>query len=289
VTAGTTSAPAGRVVFIGAGPGAPDLITLRGARVIESADIIIWASSLVHPTILAEARADAEVIDSAAIPLEDLEPVFRRARDLGLLVARIHTGDPAIYGAVAEQRALCDQLGLAHETVPGVSAFSAAAARMGAEVTVPEVAQSLILTRLEGGRTPMPERETVRSFAAHGTTMAMYLSAARNRVLQEELLAGGYPPGTPCIIGYRVTWPDELMLRCELSALSETMREHKLWKHTVVLVGPALAASASQTRSRLYHPGFRHEFRDADPRATLELNGHLDVSVAASIAPPASE
>ncbi len=267
MTEGTAAQPAGRVVFVGAGPGAPDLITVRGAQVVATADIIIWASSLVHPGILEGARGDAEIIDSATIPLEALEPVFQRALDLGLLVARVHTGDPAIYGAVAEQRALCDRLGLAHETVPGVSAFSAAVARMGAEVTVPEVAQSLILTRLEGGRTPMPPRETVRAFAAHGTTMALYLSAARNRVLQEELLAGGYPASTPCIVGYQVSWPDELMLRCELSSLSSLMREHKLWKHTVVLVGPALAAQSGQTRSRLYDPSFRHEFRDADPQA----------------------
>ena len=132
---------------------------------------------------------------------------------------------------------------------------------MEVELTVPEVSQSLVLTRLEGGRTPMPPRETVRGFAAHGTTMALYLSAARNKALQEELLAGGYPPETPCIVGYQVSWPDELMLRCELKDLSETMREHKLWKHTVVLVGPALAEGHSGTRSHLYHPGFRHEYR----------------------------
>lgn len=267
--------PTGRVCFIGAGPGAADLITLRGARLIGAADIIIWASSLVHPGILSGARPDAEIVDSATIPLEVLEPIFRRAKDHGLLVARIHTGDPAIYGAVAEQRSLCDRIGLAHETVPGVSAFSAALARMDAEVTVPEIAQSLILTRLEGGRTPMPARETVRAFAAHGTTMALYLSAARNHVLQEELLAGGYAPDTPCIIGYQVSWPDELMLRCDLSTLSATMREHKLWKHTVVLVGPALAVGGANTRSRLYDPGFRHEFRAADPQAASELRGRV--------------
>lgn len=257
----------GRVVFVGAGPGAADLITVRGAAVVARADIVVWASSLVHPDIVAGARPDAELVDSAALPLEALRPVLERARDQGLLVARVHTGDPSIYGAMGEQRALCDSIGIAHETIPGVSAFSAAAARAEVEITVPEVAQSLILTRLEGGRTPMPDRETVRSFAEHGTTMALYLSAARNRVLQEELLAGGYPADTPCIVGYRVTWPDELLLRCELADLSATMREHKLWKHTVVLVGAALAEGPSGTRSHLYHPGFRHAYRAADPAA----------------------
>lgn len=253
----------GEVVFVGAGPGAADLITLRGAQVIATADIVIWASSLVDAAIVANTKPGALVVDSATESLEDITPLYQRAKDEGLLVARVHTGDPSIYGATAEQRRICDRIGIPHRTVPGVSAFSAAAARMDAEITVPEVSQSLILTRLEGGRTPMPERETVRGFAAHGATMALYLSAARNRVLQEELLAGGYPPDTPCIVGYRVTWPDELVLRCRLDALSATMKEHKLWKHTVVLVGPALAAETT-TRSHLYHPGFRHEYRDAD-------------------------
>ncbi len=253
----------GEVVFVGAGPGAPDMITMRGADVIARADIVIWASSLVDPAIVAGTKPGALVIDSASESLEDITPLYRRAADEGLLVARVHTGDPAIYGATAEQRRICDRIGLRHRTVAGVSAFSAAAARMDAEVTIPEVSQSLILTRLEGGRTPMPDRETVRGFAAHGVTMALYLSAARNRVLQAELLAGGYPPQTPCVIGYRVTWPDELMLRCPLADLSATMKAHKLWKHTVVLVGPALEPR-STTRSHLYHPGFRHEFRPAD-------------------------
>lgn len=253
----------GEVVFVGAGPGAADLITVAAAKVIEAADIVIWASSLVEAAIVAGAKPGALVIDSASASLEDLEPLFRRAAAEGLLVARVHTGDPSIYGATAEQRRLCERIGIAHRTIPGVSAFSAAAAAFDAEITVPEVAQSLILTRLEGGRTPMPSGETVASFAAHGTTMALYLSAARNRALQEALLAGGYAAETPCLIGYRVSWPDQLLLRCELAELSSTMKAHKLWKHTVVLVGPALAES-STTRSHLYHPGFRHEFRDSD-------------------------
>lgn len=255
--------PGGEVVFIGAGPGAADLITVRGARVIAEADIVIWASSLVEASIVADVKPGAQVIDSATESLEDITPLYQRAHDEGLLVARVHTGDPSIYGATAEQRRICDGIGIPHRTIPGVSAFSAAAARMDAEITVPEVGQSLVLTRLEGGRTPMPEGETVRGFAAHGATMAIYLSAARNRALQEELLAGGYPPETPCIVGYAVTWPDELMLRCRLDELSATMREHKLWKHTVVLVGPALAERQT-TRSHLYHPGFRHEYRASD-------------------------
>ena len=261
----------GKVVFVGAGPGAPDLITVRGARVIAEADIVIWASSLVAPEIVAGHKPDAVLVDSAAASLEDITPLFQRARDEALLVARVHTGDPAIYGATAEQRQLCDRLGLAYETIPGVSAFSACAAAAEVEITLPEVAQSLILTRLEGGRTPMPPKESVREFARHGTTMALYLSAARNKVLQDELLAGGYPPQTPVIIGHRVSWPDQVVLRCRLDELSATMKDHKFWKHTVILVGPALAATPLVKRSHLYHPGFRHEFRAADPDAARAL------------------
>ncbi len=268
-TVPNTRRTAGEVVFVGAGPGAADLITVRGAKVIAEADIIIWASSLVDAALIADARPDALIVDSASLSLEGVQPLYQRAKDEGLLVARVHTGDPSIYGATAEQRRLCDEIGLPHRTIPGVSAFAAAAARMDAEITVPEVSQSMILTRLEGGRTPMPERETVRGFAAHGATMALYLSAARNKVLQEELLAGGYPPETPCIVGYRVTWPDELMLRCRLDELSAAMAEHKLWKHTIVLVGPALAETGIETRSHLYHPGFRHEYRKAEGEAPV--------------------
>lgn len=263
--------PTGKVVFVGAGPGAADLVTLRAARTIAEADVIIWASSLVHPDIVADHKPGAELVDSASLPLEALEPYYARARDEGILVARVHTGDPSIYGATAEQRELCDRLGVGYQTIPGISAFSAAAARMDVEITLPEVSQSLVLTRLEGGRTPMPPKETVRGFAEHGATMALYLSAARNKVLQEELLAGGYPPDTPCIIGHQVTWPDELMLRCQLQDLSATMKEYKLWKHTVVLVGPALAESPMARRSHLYHPGFRHEYRQAEPEAQHQL------------------
>ncbi len=266
--------PGGKVVFVGAGPGAPDLITVRGARVIAEADIIIWASSLVAPEIVAGHQPEALLVDSASAALEDIEPLYVRARDEGLLVARVHTGDPAIYGATAEQRDQCDRIGIPHESIPGVSAYSAAAAACDVEITRPEVAQSLILTRLEGGRTPMPPREKVREFARHGTTMALYLSAARNKVLQEELLAGGYPPGTPVIIGHRVSWPDEVLLRCRLDELSATMREHKFWKHTVVLVGPSLATTPVERRSHLYHPGFRHQYRAANEEAARDLREH---------------
>ena len=259
----------GSVIFIGAGPGAPDLITLRGARAIGRADIVIWAASLVHPGILEHARSDAEVIDSAQLPMEGVLPLYERAAADGLTVARVHSGDPALWGAVGEQIAKCNQLGLLVEIIPGVSAFTALAAAEHLELTVPEIAQSVILTRLEGGKTPMPPGESIRAFASHGTTMAVFLSAARSGVLQSELLAGGYAEDTPVVIGYQVSWPDELIVWCTVATLAATTKEHKLWKHTLFLVGPGLASH--QTRSHLYHPGHFHGFRRADHDARRQL------------------
>jgi precorrin-4/cobalt-precorrin-4 C11-methyltransferase len=185
------------------------------------------------------------------------------------VVARIHSGDPALWGAVQEQRELCDELGLPHETVPRVSAYSAVAALVGWELTVPELAQSVILTGLGGGKTPMPAGEEIAGLARHSTTMAVFLSAARSGQLQAELLAGGYPPDTPVVVAYRATWPDELMAECTVGTLAQTARVRKLWKHTLFLAGPALAASG--TRSHLYHPGHFHGFRRADPAARAAL------------------
>ncbi len=261
--------PAGRVVFVGAGPGAPDLITERGARAIQAANIVIWASSLVDRRVLAHARPDAEIVDSAQLPMEGVLPYYERAARQHETVARVHSGDPSLWGAIQEQLEQCRRLGLDTEIVPGVSSFTAVAAAIGRELTIPEVAQSVILTRLGGGKTPMPPGEQVREFARHGTTMALFLSAARSGQLQDELLEGGYPPDTPCVVAYQVTWPDELIIETTLGDLAETIRERKLWKHTLVLVGPGLAAAGS--RSHLYHPGHFHGFRRADPRARRQL------------------
>jgi precorrin-4/cobalt-precorrin-4 C11-methyltransferase len=245
------------------------LLTLRGAAAIAAADIVIWASSLVHPDVLRHAPENAEIVDSAQLPMEGVLPYYRRAAGEKLTVARVHSGDPSLWGAIQEQLEQCAQLELDTEIVPGVSSFTAVAARIGRELTIPEVAQSVILTRLGGGKTPMPPGEQVAEFARHGTTMALFLSAARSGQLQDELLAGGYPPDTPCVIAFQVTWPDELIVHCALNDLAATVREHKLWKHTLVLVGPGLAAGGS--RSHLYHPGHFHGFRKADPQARKQL------------------
>jgi precorrin-4 C11-methyltransferase len=260
----------GRVSFIGAGPGAADLITLRGARRIAEADIVVWAASLVDQDCVREhARPDAEVVDSSLITHEDVVEIYRRAAGQRLKVARVHSGDPALWGAVQEQYDSCVRLGLEVEIVPGVSAFSAAAAIAGRELTVPEVAQSVILTRLEGGKTPMPDGEHIREFARHGTTMAIFLSAARSGQLVDELRAGGYPDDTPVVVAYKVTWPDELVLHTTLGELTETVKQHKLWRHTLFLVGKALRSSG--TRSHLYNAGHFHTYRKADPAARRAL------------------
>lgn len=262
-------ATTGKVTIVGAGPGAADLLTFRAARAIADADVVIWAASLVQAEVLDHAREGAEILDSAAMSLEDVVGVYERAAREGLKVARIHSGDPALWGGTQEQLDRVAGLGLEVEIIPGVSSFSAVAAIAQRELTIPEVAQSVILTRLGGGKTPMPPGEEVREFARHGTTMAIFLSAARSGQLVQELLEGGYPTSTPIVIAYQATWPEELVLRCTIETLEETVKEHKLWKHTLFLVGPAL--SASGTRSHLYHPGHFHGFRRADPAARRAL------------------
>ncbi|PLW65758.1 precorrin-4 C(11)-methyltransferase, partial [Streptomyces sp. DJ] len=257
------------MTIVGAGPGAADLLTFRAARAIAEADVVIWAASLVQEEVLQHAREDAQVMDSATMSLEDVLVVYERAAAEGLRVARIHSGDPALWGGTQEQLERCAELGVEVEIVPGVSSFSAVAAIAQRELTVPEVAQSVILTRLGGGKTPMPEGEEVREFARHGTTMAVFLSAARSGQLASELLEGGYGEDTPVVVAYQATWPEELVLRCTVGTLEATVKEHKLWKHTLFLVGPALGASG--TRSHLYHPGHFHGFRRADPAARRAL------------------
>ncbi len=260
----------GQVSFVGAGPGAADLITLRGARRIADADVVVWAASLVMEECITEhAHPDAELIDSSQIAHDDVLALYRRAAAEGLVVARVHSGDPSLWGAVQEQYDAAVEIGLDVEIVPGVSAFGAAAAAAGRELTIPEVAQSVVLCRLEGGKTPMPEREKLRGFARHGTTMAIFLSAARTSQLVDELRAGGYPDDTPVVVAYRTTWPDELTIRCRLDEVVAVCRERKLWRQTLFLVGAALGSAG--TRSHLYPAGHFHTFRKPDPEARRAL------------------
>ena len=253
-----------KVWFIGAGPGAPDLLTIRGAKLIAEADVVVWARSLVHEGVLEHARPDAEIMESTTIPLEGVLELYERAVREDLEIARVHSGDPSLWGAVLEQVEFCEELGLDWEIVPGVSSLGAAAAAIGRELTVPEVAQSVILTR-RASRTPMPSNEDIKAFAAHGTTMAIFLSAARPRLLQEELLEGGYAPDTPCAVVYRASWPDEQVIECRLDELADRIREAGFTRQALVLVGPGLEAGG--TRSHLYSPAFSHSFRKAEREA----------------------
>jgi precorrin-4/cobalt-precorrin-4 C11-methyltransferase len=253
-----------KVWFIGAGPGAPDLLTIRGAKLIEEADVVVWARSLVHESLLEHAHPDAEIVESTTIPLEGVRELYERAVLEDLKIARVHSGDPSLWGAVLEQIEICEEIELDWEIIPGVSSLGAAAASIGRELTVPEISQSVILTR-RASRTPMPEGEDIKSFAAHGTTMAIFLSAARPRLLQEELLEGGYTPDTPCAIVYKASWPDELIIECPLSELADRVREAGFTRQALVFVGPGLRAGG--TRSHLYHPEFSHSFRKAQGEA----------------------
>jgi precorrin-4 C11-methyltransferase len=253
-----------KVWFVGAGPGAPDLLTIRGAKLIADADVVVWARSLVHEGVLEHACPNAEIIESTTIPLEGVLELYERAVREDLEIARIHSGDPSLWGAVLEQVEFCEELGLDWEIVPGVSSLGAAAAAIGRELTVPEVAQSVILTR-RASRTPMPNNEDIKAFAAHGTTMAIFLSAARPRLLQEELLEGGYAPDTPCAVVYRASWPDERVIECRLRELADRIREAGFTRQALVLVGSGLEAGG--TRSHLYSPAFSHSFRKAESEA----------------------
>jgi precorrin-4/cobalt-precorrin-4 C11-methyltransferase len=255
-----------RVVFVGAGPGAPDLLTFRAASAIAAADVVVWAASLVNEAIVtAHARPGAEIHDSSVLTLEAVFAIYDRARESNLTVARVHSGDPTLYGAIQEQIDYCDAIGLRREIVPGVSSLAAAAAVLGRELTVPGVAQSVVLTRIAGRTSTMPAGESVASFAQHATTMALFLSAGHAKLVQGELLEGGYPPHTPCAIVYRASWPDEVVIRTTVAKLASQLRKARIHKTALILVGPALGPTAS--RSDLYSPQYGHEFRKPLSRA----------------------
>jgi len=251
---------AGRVSFVGAGPGAPDLLTLRAVDVLRAADVVVWARSLVDPAILAHASDQAELIPSDDRTHEQVVEVYARAAEQGLHVARVHSGDPTVYGALHEQLAACRALGLAVEIVPGVSSVGAAAAALGQELTIPDVSQTLIFTR-RPTRTSMPPNEQLVELARHGTTLVLFLSVRRPRELQADLLAGGYAPDTPCAVVYRASWPDELVVRCALADLAAQIKAYKITTQALVLVGPALGAAACAGRSHVYDPGYGHRYR----------------------------
>ena len=249
------------VYFVGAGTGAVDLITVRGMRLLEKADVIIYAGSLVNPELLQYAKRDCEIYDSAKLTLEEVLIVMQKAEAEGKITVRLHTGEPSIYGAVREQMDELDRLGISYESCPGVSACFGAAASLNLEYTLPGISQSLIITRMEG-RTKVPEKESIESFAAHQASMAIYLSTGMLKELSERLVAGGYRKETPTALVYKATWPEEEAYICTIETLYDTAKEHGITKTALVLVGEVITHQ-NYIKSRLYAADFSTEFRQA--------------------------
>lgn len=248
------------VHFVGAGPGACDLITVRGMNRIKEADVIIYAGSLVNPELLSYAKADCEIYNSAHMTLEDVVSVMREAEAAGKGTVRLHTGDPSVYGAIREQMDLLDECGIAYDVCPGVSAVFGAAASLACEYTLPDVTQTLILTRAEG-KTPVPEKENLRSLAAHRASLVLYLSSGLARKVRQDLLLGGYAEDTPVAVVYKATWPEEKIIRTTLAKLPEDMEAAGITKTALIIVSPALGSVYE--KSRLYDAAFTTEYRGA--------------------------
>ncbi|MBQ6117026.1 MAG: precorrin-4 C(11)-methyltransferase [Oscillospiraceae bacterium] len=249
------------VHFVGAGSGAPDLITVRGARLLGEADVVIYAGSLVNPALLDYCREGCEILNSAEMTLEQVIAAVERAEAAGKTTVRLHTGDSSIYGAVREQFDELIRRGIDFDVCPGVSSFCGAAASLKTEYTLPDVSQTVIITRA-AGRTPVPERESIRSLAAHRATMVLFLSTSLTEKLQSELLAGGYPGDTPAAVVYKATWPEERIFRCTVDTLHETVTKNGLTKTSLIIVGGCMGDR--YLRSLLYDPGFTTEFREAE-------------------------
>ena len=239
-----------------------DLITVRGQKLLKEADVIIYAGSLVNPDLLAFAKADCQIFDSAKMTLEQVIAKIEKAHQEGKTVVRLHTGDPCLYGAIREQMDEMDRLKIPYEICPGVSSFCGAAAALEMEYTLPGVSQSVVITRM-AGRTPMPERESIQSFGVHQATMVIVLSTGLLKELEQELLAGGYGPDTPAAIVYRATWPDEKKLFCTVSTLAETAEREQVRKTALIIVGQAVAQNRYE-RSKLYDPSFATEYRKGE-------------------------
>ena len=245
--------------FVGAGSGAADLITVRGAKLLGEADVIIYAGSLVNPALLDYAKEGAEIHNSAHMTLEEVIETMKAAEAEGKMTVRLHTGDPSLYGAHREQMDLLDEAGIGYDVVPGVSSFCGAAAAPNAEYTLPNVSQSVIITRMEG-RTPVPDGEKLRKMASHGCTLVLFLSTSLLDGAVEELLAGGaYTEDTPAAIVYKATWPDQKVWRCTIGTLAETAREAGVKNTALITIGGFLGDAYD--RSRLYDPTFTHMFR----------------------------
>ena len=246
------------VHFVGAGPGAPDLITRRGAALLQEADCIIYAGSLVNPALLGLAGPDCAIYNSAEMTLEQVLAVMEQMEQAGKNIVRLHTGDPCLYGAIREQMDALDAKGIRYDDTPGVSSFCGAAAALNAEYTLPTVSQTVIITRMEG-RTPVPEKEKLTSLASHGATMVIFLSIGLIDKVQEALLQGAYRPETPAAVVYKASWPEEKTVRCTVGTLAARTRKAGITKTALIVVGNFLGENYE--RSKLYDPTFTTEFR----------------------------
>ena len=249
------------VDFVGAGCGAADLITLRGKRLIEEADVIIYAGSLVNPELLGFAKESCEVHNSAYMDLDQVISVMVKAEADGKKIVRLHTGDPSVYGAIREQMDRLDKLGIDYNVCPGVSSFCGAAAALKAEYTLPEVSQTVIITRM-AGRTPVPEKESIESLAAHHATMVIFLSTGMLKELSERLISGGYSPDSPAAVVYKASWKDEKIMHCTVAQLAETAEKNGISKTALITVGDFLGDDYAL--SKLYDKTFETEFRKAE-------------------------
>ena len=245
--------------FVGAGSGAPDLITIRGKKFLEEADVIIYAGSLVNPQLLDYAKEGCQIYNSAKMTLEEVLDVMREAEKAEKMTVRLHTGDPCLYGAIRVQMDVLDEEGVSYDYCPGVSSFCGAASALNLEYTLPEVSQSVIITRM-AGRTPVPEKESIESFAAHQATMVVFLSTGLLEELSKRLIEGGYSKDTPAAIVYKATWEDEKSFVCTVGTLAQTAKENQITKTALMIIGEAVAHS-NYERSKLYDPGFTTEFR----------------------------
>ncbi|MDR2339593.1 MAG: precorrin-4 C(11)-methyltransferase [Deltaproteobacteria bacterium] len=257
--------PNNPVIFVGAGPGDPGLITVSGSKALAAADLIVTAGSLVNPEILAYKKDGCEVVDSAPLDLSAITDILAEGHRKGRKVVRLHTGDPSLYGAIYEQFLVLRERGVPYEVIPGVTAAMAGAAALGLEYTLPEITQTLILTRMEG-RTPMPQGEDLRSLAAHRASLALYLSAAVGGEVS-AILQEAYGEDAPVAILYRVTWKDQRIIWTTAKGLPKTLADEKLDRHSLIITGPALAAlkdGGNTPKSRLYAKEFTHGFRDGE-------------------------
>lgn len=256
-----------KIYIVGAGPGDPDLITVKGLRLLQEADVVLYTDSLVNDELIAKAKPGAEVLKSAGMDLEEMVQIMADRVKEGKMVVRVHTGDPAVYGAIMEQVALLKKEGIAYEVVPGVSSVFAAAAALGAELTVPELTQTLILTRAEG-RTPVPELEQLRDLAKHHTTIALFLSATLSKKVTNELLDAGWDEDTPIAVVQRASWPDQKIVRTTLKNLDADLRANSIRSHAMILAGWALDPDIHDKdayKSKLYDKTFTHRFRKGAP------------------------